>query len=209
MNIDHTYTWIDASVGTELGLSDDDSAQVQLPFEFTYYNNSFSNVYVSSNGYLSFTDSTADEYNCYAFPLSYSTYRYMIAPFWDDIYPQLSGNIYVLSFTDYWIAEWQDVQISNPSQTIFGTCSFQAILYKNGDIVFNYDYISLNLESHYYTAGLNLGINTQYFNEYNGLSISTNDLSILFEAPLPPKSFILSADCGSQDDDGNFTKLGN
>ena len=59
---------------------------------------------------------------------SYEEYRYLIAPFWGDLYPQYSGNIYVQSFSDHWVIEWEDINYSDAGQNIFDNCSFQTIL---------------------------------------------------------------------------------
>jgi len=48
------YSWIDASDGTSHDLDDDASKKVTLPFSFSFYGNSYSDVYVSSNGFVSF-----------------------------------------------------------------------------------------------------------------------------------------------------------
>ncbi|MHA1981428.1 MAG: CARDB domain-containing protein [Promethearchaeota archaeon] len=174
MTVGHPYTWIDASGGTDLMLGDDDYAAIPLPFDFSFYDQTFSTVYLCSNGYLSFTDTSPWQYNNIPFPSDDPSYHYMIAPFWDDIYPSTSGHIYVQSFSSYWVAEWQD--ISHISSDLIG--SFQVVLHENGDIIFNYDYISYTGDG--YTSGLNLGIDTRYYNSYQGLNDTTDDLSILF-----------------------------
>jgi len=175
MTVGHPYTWIDASGGTELILGDDDSAAIPLPFEFSFYDQTFSTAYLCSNGYLSFIDPSPYQYSNIPFPSDDPSHYYMMAPFWDDIYPSTSGHIYVQSFGTYWVAEWQD--ISHISSDLIG--SFQVVLHENGDIIFNYDYISYTGDG--YTCGLNLGVDTSYHNIYQGLTGSTNDLAILFK----------------------------
>ncbi len=174
MTVGHPYTWIDASGGTELVLSDDDFAAIPLPFDFTFYDQTFSTIYLCSNGYLSFYDSSPYQFSNIPFPSGDPSHYYMIAPFWDDIYPGYGGHIYVQSFGTYWVAEWQDIY--HISSDLIG--SFQVVLYDTGEIIFNYDYIDFIADG--YTCGLNLGVDTRYYNYYQGLTISTNDLSILF-----------------------------
>ncbi len=48
------YNWIDASDGTSHSLDDDDNKKVALPFTFTFYGNSYNDVYIGSNGFISF-----------------------------------------------------------------------------------------------------------------------------------------------------------
>lgn len=174
MTVGHPYTWIDASGGTELILYDDDYAAIPLPFDFDFYDQTFNTIYLCSNGYLSFYDSSPYQYYNYPFPSGDPSHYYMIAPFWDDIYPSYGGHIYVESFGTYWVAEWQDIW--HIDSNLLG--SFQVVLYENGDIIYNYDYISYVAGG--YTCGLNLGVDTSYYNSYQGLTASTNDLSILF-----------------------------
>ncbi len=178
MNVGYSYTWIDASGGTELVLYDDDFAAIPLRFGFTFYDQTFSTVYLCSNGYLSFYDTSPYQYSNIPFPSGDPSHYYMIAPFWDDIYPSSGGHIYVQSFGTYWVAEWQDIY--HISSNLIG--SFQVVLHENGDIIFNYDYISYI--EYGYTCGLNLGVDTRYYNSYQGLSASTDDLSILFNLEL-------------------------
>lgn len=170
------YTWVDASGGTMLFLGDDDYAAISLPFEFQFYNQTFSTMYLSSNGYLSFTDKAPWYYYNIPFPSGYPLHTYMIAPFWADLYPPSGGHIYVQSFGNYWVAEWLDIYHIDGS--LLG--SFEAILYESGEIVFNYDYIDYIDPDNNYTCGLNLGVDMQYYNSYDGLSEFTEDFSIKF-----------------------------
>ena len=48
------YAWIDATDGTAHNLDDDANENTTLPFTFTYYGNSYSDIYLSSNGFVSF-----------------------------------------------------------------------------------------------------------------------------------------------------------
>ncbi|MFX0008806.1 MAG: CARDB domain-containing protein [Candidatus Hermodarchaeota archaeon] len=175
MTVGYSYLWIDASGGTELTLGDDDYATISLPFDFTFYDQAFSTIYLCSNGYLSFYESMPNQYSNIPFPSGDPSHYYMIAPFWDDINLITGGHIYVQSFGDYWVAEWQDIY--HYDSPLIG--SFQVVLYESGEILFNYDYLDYTSDG--YTCGLNLGRDTRYYNSYQGLTDLTNDLSILFE----------------------------
>ncbi|QEE16794.2 C1 family peptidase [Promethearchaeum syntrophicum] len=202
---DYFYSWKEASGGEELLLGDDDFHQTKLPFEFSYYDGTFLDVYVSSNGYLSFNDTSPYEWQNFNFPLDEPAYQYMIAPFWDDIYPQLGGNIYIRNFSDCWVAEWKDVKYSDADQNIFDTCSFQVVLYETGDIIFNYEYFNIPIQTFDYTTGLNLGKDPHYYTYIDTLDGSETEYSIFFPNQNPPEPFSLSSDAGSPDNDGNFT----
>jgi len=80
--------------------------------------------------------------------------------------------------------------------------SFEVILYESGEIVFNYDYIDYVADG--YTCGLNLGINTSYYNSYQGLTDLTDDFAIQFIYGYPPGHFDLSSNAGTPDKDGIF-----
>jgi len=197
----YEYSWIDASGGTELLLNDDGYSTQSLPFNFQFYDKIFSTIYLGANGYLSFTDTTPMDPNNDPIPSGDFDNDYLIAPFWDDLQPASgngSGNIYVQSFSTYWVAEWENIEHYNDN--LIG--SFEVILYDSGEIVFNYDYIDYVVDE--YTCGLNLGINTSYYNSYQGLTHLTDDFSLRFSVDPPPGPFNLSSNAGTPDDNGAF-----
>jgi len=81
-----TYNWVDFSGGTCVGaVGDDSSGTVPIGFDFTFYGTSYDTVYVSSNGYMSFSDTDPDEYEPpSSFPESDSYAADVIAPLWSD-----------------------------------------------------------------------------------------------------------------------------
>ena len=176
----YNYIWIDTSSGTELFLENGDYTIIPLPFDFTFYGETFSEIYLYSNGYLGFVYPYLLPGIDVPFPSSNSkSHYYMIAPFWDDIDLTLGGSIYYQSNEDYWIAEWLDVYHSNGD--IIG--SFEVILYQTGEIIFNYKNIDYIDPWNGYTCGLNLGMDPNFYNSYQGLTSSINDFSILFKYP--------------------------
>jgi len=197
----YDYSWIDASGGTELSLDDDDYSTQSLPFDFQFYNKIFSTIYLGANGYLSFTDTSPDDASNDPIPSGDPDNYYLIAPFWDDLRPASgggSGNIYVQSFGTYWVAEWENIEHWN--NNLIGT--FEVILYDSGEIIFNYDYIDYVVDG--YTCGLNLGINTSYYNSYQGLTALTDDFALRFIIDPPPGPFNLSSNAGTPDNNGAF-----
>ena len=177
MTTGYTYNWIDVSGGTELFLLDDGYSNQSLPFDFQFYNETFSTINVGANGYLSFTNPPPSGWINDPIPSGDLDNYYLIAPFWDDLRPYSgggSGNITVQSFGTYWVAEWRN--IIHWLGPLIGT--FEVILYESGEIVFNYDYTSYTGGG--YTCGLNLGVDVQYYNSYQGLNDLTDDFSILF-----------------------------
>ncbi|MFX0134922.1 MAG: S8 family serine peptidase [Candidatus Hodarchaeota archaeon] len=173
MTTGYPYTWIDATAGTELVLDDDDSSAQALPFNFEFYDTTYSTIYLSSNGYLSFADSMPEEYSNDPIPSSDPENTYLITPFWDDLDPSFSGSIYVnTDYSTYWVAEW--LNIYHFDETEVGT--FEIILYNTGEIIFSYYEI---LYHDGYTCGLNYG-DMLHYNSYQGLDTSTSLFSIHF-----------------------------
>lgn len=141
-----------SSDGTSLQLSDDDFSQVNLGGDFSFYGMVYSQVYVVSNGALSFGNSDGvcqgcgQPVNCCyrghgPFPNNDpSTLTNAIAPFFADLNPEDGGLIqyrHVMAASDKFIAQWTVV----PSFGAQGsaTNTFQAVLYfDSGCIQFNY-----------------------------------------------------------------------
>ena len=82
-----------SSTGTYLGLSDDQvSGPISLGFSFTFYGNTYSQAYVSSNGFLTFNNSSANGC-CTGQPLpSSGNPTNLIAGLWADL-NNPNGNI--------------------------------------------------------------------------------------------------------------------
>lgn len=206
----NTSAWIDATVGTFYGeMTDESSQRVPLDFEFSFYGDSYSNVTISSNGYLTFNQlnwvsgGTATNRN-----IPNARYQNnIIAPFWDDFDPGFVRGVYVLAegtapnrrltVTWYQLFHYDDLyddSITNDHAT------FQATLYEgSNDIVFRYldvDMGNLNLS---FGASATVGVEykdgslgTQYsFNEpviENGMAIR------FFSEPVPPTPIASQSD---------------
>jgi len=151
-------TWLDAQAnGENLNLSGDDvSTSVALLFDFAFYDATFDMVYVSSNGWLSFSNANPYQWTNPPFPSASPDFAYALAPFWDDL--RAENNTYA------WVtAEWAVIQFDDYDYlggSLLGT--FQVVLYANGLIQFNYLEI-VNVNSG--TVGLNHGDGI-HFNNY-------------------------------------------
>jgi subtilisin family serine protease len=177
---DYKYTWVPTYLGAAYLLSGDFYFDITLPFEFPFYDQTFSTVYVSSNGWLSFMNPTPSSKSNIPFPSAVSDYHYMIAPFWDDLLTTGStGYVIVKSFPTLWVVEWEDIRHASNGATVG---RFEVVLYKTGEIVFNYDYLDYTEGG--YTCGLNLGVDTRYYSSYQDLTNLTDDFSILFTPPI-------------------------
>jgi subtilisin family serine protease len=166
------YSWTDISeTGTEiLPSSNDGSTSLQLPFEFEFYDDYYSSVKVSSNGYLTFGNSGTD-YTNDQIPDS-KTPNNIIAPYWDDLRPSSkSGQIFYQSYTDKFVVQYHEV--GNYPISSIGTTTFQVILHLNGQIEYLYNSYSLEnqssatigIENEDGSDGLQVAFNTEFVEE--------------------------------------------
>jgi hypothetical protein len=106
---------------------------VPIGFSFPFYDNNYSDLFVCSNGLLTF-GSGSTVYSNDAIPDSDQPNNY-IAPWWDDLSPQNGHVYYYYDVTDdRFIVSYVGV----PNYGNGGNLNFQAILYPDGDIDFNY-----------------------------------------------------------------------
>jgi hypothetical protein len=138
-----TLSWIDATSGTNTGLTGyaDATGAIALPFPFKYYENTYSQVYIAASGYLSFSDW---DYWVSQSEIPHSSEpNNVIAPYWTPTYIGTGSWVRYLSGGSapnrYFVVEWHDVRGTDPGD--FGNDDiyrFQVILHENGDIVFQY-----------------------------------------------------------------------
>jgi len=144
-----SYDWIEIAGegGTKLeGLDSYSGPQwsegIALPFSFNFYGNYYDTIYIGANGILTFTKGQ-DEYG-YLFgvsdipmegiPDNYIAPLWLFGgPDWIELFP-LSG-LYYLVEDDRIIVEYRDY---NSAFSMGDPISYEAILYKNGMIKFQY-----------------------------------------------------------------------
>ncbi|MFX0062997.1 MAG: CARDB domain-containing protein, partial [Candidatus Hermodarchaeota archaeon] len=177
MVVDAPYTWYDAYInGYSLGLiGDDESASVDFPFSFNYYDASFSTVYVSSNGWLSFDNTDPWQYSNPPFPTF--DYPYAVAPFWNDLYAD--DNVYVWTTAEFVVIEYYEYY--HLGGDLAGT--FEVVFFATGEILFQYQSITYDYGS---TVGLNYGLNTDFYNAYTGGLDGITDFALLFTTNSAP-----------------------
>ncbi|HEY2941765.1 MAG TPA: hypothetical protein VGN09_04965 [Vicinamibacteria bacterium] len=121
-----------ASAGTRLALSDDDSRSVAIGFAFPFYGKTYGEVFVNSDGNLTFTQ-----------PDRASTTRSLgrliggpprIAPLLADLDPSAGGSVTAAAAGDRLVVTWTDV----PQFEVADKNTFQATLYADGRIDFAY-----------------------------------------------------------------------
>lgn len=119
---------VDASF-TALPRSNDSSSDpIALPFSFDLYGTKYNEVYINTNGTLSFTEAIEDNFS---FSLPY--YMPMIAPFWTDIDTRnpASGQIYYKVTPTHLIVTWDHVGYAYEMADKVNT--FQVIIGLPGD----------------------------------------------------------------------------
>ncbi len=169
------YQWTDISTtGTAVtGFSDDNVISgIPIGFSFPFYENYYSDVNVSSNGYLIF-GSTSSSISNQNLPNS-STPNNIIAWFWDDMNPTVSGTCHYQVVNGNFI-----IQFTNWNEYgSTGKITAQVVLYPNGHIRIYYNSINglvineatVGIENNTGTAGLGINYNSTYV--HNGLAIN-------------------------------------
>jgi hypothetical protein len=126
---------------TALDNADDSAASVPIGFSFPFYGTTYTSVFASSNGLMTFVSGNSGFSNA---DLTASPAQAAISPFWDDlhtgtditgagVYYQVSGSGADQRLT----IQWHNVRFfSGGSRT--DTITFQAQLYADGRIQFNY-----------------------------------------------------------------------
>ncbi|MBK7632097.1 MAG: S8 family serine peptidase [Ignavibacteriales bacterium] len=144
-----------------------------LGFNFKYYGVNKTEVYVSSNGLLTFGTISTNIFTNAGIPNSAVPNEY-IAPFWDDldgvssgtVHYKQDGNKFIVQFTG-----WH--KYSNT-----GSLTFQIVLYANGRIMFYYNNMNATLNSA--TVGIeNAAGNDGLQVAYNANYVA-NNLAVLF-----------------------------
>jgi len=160
------FNWFDISaVGTPVAASDESVTNVALPFAFSFYGETVSEVGIGSNGYLIMGGGSSSVFTNTPIPDGAAPNN-IVAPFWDDLDPSESGTIYTYydEANGRFIVQYDNVaKFFSPDRF-----TFQAILYENGTMLFQYDEMDLadsatiGLENADGTDGLQIVFNAPY-----------------------------------------------
>ncbi len=165
--------WV--SDGTPLNIRGDDTgAWYTLPFSFTFYGTSYSQVYLSSNGLLSFVAEDTEYDNTTGIGS-----RVAIAPLWDDLLTDTrpDDDIYVFRpDADSIGFRWKAVTINNEKDT-----NFEVILYRDGLIRFNYGAQDGDIDA---TIGISKGDGATYSIVYDDNIFNTNNMDSIVYSPV-------------------------
>jgi subtilisin family serine protease len=128
------FNWVDITgIGTLLPFGGDDATYpgVGIGFEFPFYGDTFSTVNVCTNGFLSFT-STSAQFGNQPLPSIYGPEN-LVAALWDDLYMP-TPSAYVYQDSSEFIVSYVNVPRLGGSVPY----TFQIILDRNGRIVYQY-----------------------------------------------------------------------
>ena len=123
-------------VGTAQGWRADDACwELDLPFDFPFYDSTYRKVYVSSNGTLAF-DGYLDEYSA---SVETFTNRAMVAVLWNDL-QTTEGDIYVAESADSVTIRWKGVYFGGTPHMVDtnSVVSVSATLFRDGTIRLSY-----------------------------------------------------------------------
>ncbi len=117
---------------------DDCSQVVNLPFAFPFYGKSFTQVTVSSNGYLVLGNTTASSISNpqLSWTGTTSAPAGLLSPMWDDWNPGAGGDVYAGMVGSAYVVEWRDIY--RYGQSSGGGYSFKVKFFGNGDFEFHY-----------------------------------------------------------------------
>ena len=145
-----------------------------LGFNFKFYGNTKTQIYVSSNGLVLFGTVSTDIYTNASIPTAAVPNEY-IAPFWDDldginqgtVHYKQDGNRFIVQFTN-----WQKYSGT-------GSLTFQVVLYSSGKILVYYNNMNatlnsatIGLENNSGTTGLQVAYNANYVHNNLALQFS-------------------------------------
>jgi hypothetical protein len=139
-------SWINASGGTNTGInsSTDHVGPIAIGFSFKYYENTYSQLYISRFGFVSFNDDGI--YNSQSRIPHPEKPNDVIAPHWVPAYG-VNGYVRYLkggSAPNRWfVVEWNRLE-SDCCSDAAEEYTFEVILHENGDIVFQYGTMTVN-----------------------------------------------------------------
>jgi hypothetical protein len=179
------YDWLDATIWNTFTLDDDGETNLNLPFPFTFYRQSFSNIRIGNNGAVLFGNTEAEIPYSNTL-LSATSLAYTAAPFWDDIDNKtgsLAHQTFGQSPNRMFVLEW----FNRPHYNGIGNATFEMVLYEgSNNLKFQYADILFDDPDFDYGASATIGIrrdNLAYL-QYSAFEPALkNKQAICFQAP--------------------------
>jgi Malectin domain/Carboxypeptidase regulatory-like domain/Viral BACON domain len=178
---------------TALSLTgDDNSIQVNLPFAFNFYGQTYNAAYVCTNGHLTFqaTVGFCPFFNS-SIP-SAGTPNAAIYPFWDDLFLDGSSTAWTkligVAPNRQFVIEWRNARFFGD---LTRRLDVEVVLYENGRILTQYRNIAADSREQGNSA--TIGIENAAGNDalqysFNEATIGTPDFAVLYR--LPPNGFV-------------------
>ncbi|MBD3166193.1 T9SS type A sorting domain-containing protein [bacterium] len=190
------FDWIDITGSGDMwdtGGDDSGFGPVALGFTFGFYGTDYTEIYFSSNGYLTFSDEDQTDYSNDNIPSTTTPNNY-IAPYWDDFTLGYdgSGPVYYESTTyggeNAFVVTYNNlIELGGTQNDSIDAVTMQVILLESGGILMQYDEFgsvidrtsaTVGIENADGTIGLAYGYN-------NTDEMPTNDMAILFSVEEP------------------------
>ena len=188
------------TTGTPLGLSDDGSADVTMPFSFNFYGTTGNILSVSNNGAAIFASGLAVPFTNVSLPAT-SLAGPAFMPMWDD-FDSESGDVYTdtrgTTPNRQFIVEWFDRVHYNGTANTDGA-TFELILNEDGTIQFEYldvaytGFTNASGDPDDCTGGACATIGLQndetLFNQFSAFEAAVTDNSGISWTPTSPQTF--------------------
>lgn len=133
-------TW--ASEGTGTALDDGFVGPLNLGFAFKFYGQLKNQIYISTNGHITFEHQTGATYTNQNIPSS-SWPNDILAAFWDDLDGRTQGTVHYLAETNKFTVQFTNWQKYSGT----GSFTFQIVIYKSGKIEYYYKEMNGTLTS--------------------------------------------------------------
>jgi hypothetical protein len=218
------YAWFEIeNLGTKIivpGISEY-TQTVSLPFTFKYYGINYTQIRISTDGWIAFGSGNQTAPENAPLP-SFDNVNSMVAVFWDDLYDLeiMEGDIfyYADNANHRFIIEWdsiaQNTVGSEPHREVFQIILLDPAYYPtltgDGEIIFQYKKVeaiesnTIGIENHSQNVGLQYVFNNDYDLTASGL---VNEFAIKFTTQPPSASVITSVE-ENQDPGSNLTQAG-
>jgi hypothetical protein len=150
--------WYNSNSVVENPILDGTVGPIAIGFDFPFYSETYNEVYIGVNGAISLTDFDVNLNGYYGeVSIPSAPFETFIAPYWNNINmdPDSNGHGEVYYFSnsrDEFIIEY--FQVANSQITYDTLATFEIILNRNGDIVFQY----LSVGSSFFVGSAVVGI---------------------------------------------------
>lgn len=204
------YDWFELEgTGTEINIPyvSDYTVTKTLPFTFKYYGIPYTQIRISTDGWIAFGSGTQTAPVNTALP-NYDDVNSMAAAFWDDLYniEIEEGNLYYYddAANHRYIVQWDSISHNiyggEPIREAFQTILFDPEYYptttEDGEIIYQYkkvdkiDSLTIGIENH----SQNIGLQYVFNEEYDATSAEImNGLAIKFTTE-PPFGYMITSD---------------